>query len=112
MPTSTRANTPGSGITTFRPSSAGPLKIVGSDELTTINGLVDMVGEIAGIEVNRDHNLSAPKGVNGRNSDNTMIKRILGWEPSIPLRDGLAKTYAWIEQQYADRKAGRRTVQD
>jgi nucleoside-diphosphate-sugar epimerase len=54
----------------------------------------------------------APKGVAGRNSDNTMIKRILGWEPATPFRDGLAKTYAWIAQQYADRKAGRRTVHD
>ena len=48
----------------------------------------------------------------GRNSDNTMIQRILGWEPSTPFRDGLAKTYAWIEQQYKDRKAGKRTVRD
>ena len=46
----------------------------------------------------------------GRNSDNTMIQRMLDWEPSTPLRDGLAKTYAWIEQQYQDRKAGKRTV--
>ena len=51
-----------------------------------------------------------PQGVAGRNSDNTMIKQILGWEPKTPLREGLAKTYAWIAQQYADRQAGKRTV--
>ena len=46
----------------------------------------------------------------GRNSDNTLIQQVLGWEPGTPLREGLAKTYAWIEQQYADRKAGKRVV--
>jgi nucleoside-diphosphate-sugar epimerase len=50
--------------------------------------------------------------VAGRNSDNTMIQRILGWQPSTSFRDGLSKTYAWIEQQYKDRKAGKRTVRD
>ncbi|MCO6044960.1 NAD-dependent epimerase/dehydratase family protein [Aeoliella sp. ICT_H6.2] len=73
---------------------------LGSDELTTINGLVDMVGEIAGIEVQRDHNLNAPKGVNGRNSDNTLITKLLGWAPGIPLREGMAKTYEWIYGEY------------
>ena len=56
--------------------------------------------------------LKAPRGVAGRNSDNTFIKQMLNWEPTLPFRDGLAKTYAWIEQQYADRKAGKRTVRD
>jgi nucleoside-diphosphate-sugar epimerase len=56
--------------------------------------------------------LDAPKGVAGRNSDNTMIQRILKWEPRTPLREGLAKTYAWIEQQFHDRKVGKRTVRD
>jgi GDP-D-mannose 3',5'-epimerase len=73
---------------------------LGSDELTTINGLVDMVGEIAGVQIKREHNLSAPKGVNGRNSDNTLIQKLLGWAPSITLREGMAKTYDWIYDEY------------
>ena len=70
---------------------------LGSNELVTINQLVDIVEEIAGTKLTRKYNLKAPKGVNGRNSDNTKIKEYLGWEPSIRLRDGMAKTYAWIE---------------
>jgi nucleoside-diphosphate-sugar epimerase len=73
---------------------------LGSDELTTINGLVDIVEEIAGIQLERTHNLDAPKGVNGRNSDNTMIQDRLGWAPGIKLRDGMKLTYDWIEAQY------------
>lgn len=73
---------------------------LGSDELVTITGLTEMVAEIAGIEITRDHNLDAPKGVNGRNSDNTMIQDLLGWAPGIKLRDGMTKTYAWIHEQY------------
>ncbi len=72
---------------------------LGSSELVTINQLVDIIEDIAGVKLRRSYNLDAPKGVNGRNSDNTKIKQYLGWEPSIPLRDGLAKTYAWIESQ-------------
>ncbi len=75
-----------------------PLNL-GSSELVTINQLVDIAEEIAGIRLERKYNLSAPKGVNGRNSDNTLILQKLGWEPSIRLRDGLAKTYAWIESE-------------
>jgi GDP-D-mannose 3',5'-epimerase len=75
-----------------------PLNL-GSDELVTINQLVDIVEDIAGIKVKRNYNLSAPKGVNGRNSDNTLIQEKLGWAPSISLREGLAKTYAWIESE-------------
>src|SRR5437763_12937828 len=70
---------------------------VGSTELVTINQLVDIVEEIAGIKLKRSYKLDAPKGVNGRNSDNTMILQKLGWEPSIRLRDGMARTYEWIE---------------
>ncbi|MEX2288089.1 MAG: NAD-dependent epimerase/dehydratase family protein [Planctomycetaceae bacterium] len=77
---------------------------LGSNELVTINGLVDMVEDIAGIKLSRKYNLSAPKGVNGRNSDNTLIKKYLRWEPSIRLRDGMEKTYAWIYDQYLARK--------
>jgi GDP-D-mannose 3',5'-epimerase len=72
---------------------------LGSSELVSINGLVDIVESIAGIKLKRSYNLSAPKGVNGRNSDNTLIKKYLGWEPSVRLRDGLEKTYAWIYGQ-------------
>jgi GDP-D-mannose 3', 5'-epimerase len=69
---------------------------LGSDELVSINQLVDMVEDIAGITLKRTYNLSAPKGVNGRNSDNTLIKRYLGWAPSVRLREGMEKTYSWI----------------
>ena len=73
---------------------------LGSDELTTINGLAEIVAEIAGVQLTHKHNLSAPKGVNGRNSDNTKIMQYLGWAPSIRLRDGLARTFEWIEAEY------------
>ncbi|MDA8744688.1 NAD-dependent epimerase/dehydratase family protein [Rubripirellula amarantea] len=73
---------------------------LGSDELVTINGLVDIVEDIADIKLQRDYNLSAPKGVNGRNSDNTMIQRELGWAPGIRLRDGMQRTYDWIYEEY------------
>ena len=72
---------------------------LGSSELVTINQLVDIVEGIAGISLERKYQLDAPRGVNGRNSDNTLIKTYLGWEPSIRLRDGLAKTYEWIESE-------------
>jgi GDP-D-mannose 3', 5'-epimerase len=72
---------------------------LGSNEVVTINGLVDIVEDIAGIKLKRNYNLKAPKGVNGRNSDNTLIKRYLNWEPSIRLRDGLEETYKWIHDQ-------------
>lgn len=72
---------------------------LGSNEVVTINGLVDIVEDIAGIKLKRNYNLSAPKGVNGRNSDNTLIQKYLGWEPSIPLRTGMEKTYRWIYDQ-------------
>jgi GDP-L-fucose synthase len=72
---------------------------LGSSEMVTINGLVDIVEEIAGIRLRRRYDLDAPKGVRGRNSDNTMILERLGWEPSIELRDGLERTYRWIYDQ-------------
>lgn len=75
-----------------------PLNL-GSDELVTIDQLVSIVEEIAGIKLERKYNLGAPKGVNGRNSDNTKIKKLMGWEPSIRLKEGMAKTYQWIESQ-------------
>jgi nucleoside-diphosphate-sugar epimerase len=72
---------------------------LGSSELVTIDQLVDIVEEIAGIKLKRSYNLNAPKGVNGRNSDNTKIMEYLGWEPSIRLKDGMALTYQWIESE-------------
>jgi GDP-D-mannose 3',5'-epimerase len=75
-----------------------PLNL-GSNELVTINQLVDIAEDIAGVKLKRNYNLNAPRGVNGRNSDNTLILEKLNWEPSIKLREGLAKTYAWIENE-------------
>jgi GDP-D-mannose 3',5'-epimerase len=72
---------------------------LGSSELVTINQLVDIAEEIASVKLERKYNLNAPKGVNGRNSDNTKIMQYLGWEPSIRLKEGLAKTYEWIENE-------------
>ena len=77
---------------------------LGSSELVTIDQLVDIAEEIAGVTLKRIYDKHAPKGVNGRNSDNTMILGQLGWEPSIRLREGLEKTYRWIEEQIADQK--------
>jgi nucleoside-diphosphate-sugar epimerase len=79
---------------------------LGSNEMVTINGLVDIVEGIAGIKLKRSYNLKAPKGVNGRNSDNTLIKKYLGWEPGIKLRAGLEKTYRWIYDQMSQGKSG------
>jgi len=72
---------------------------IGSSEKVTINQLVDLAESIAGVTLKRNYKLDAPKGVNGRNSDNALIERIFGWEPSISLRTGLEKTYAWIYDQ-------------
>ena len=77
---------------------------LGSSELVTINGLVDIVEEIAAIKLKRSYNLNAPKGVNGRNSDNTLIRKHLGWEPCVRLRDGMEKTYQWIFDQMSRRR--------
>ncbi len=83
---------------------------LGSSEMVSVDQLVDMVEDIAGVKLRRRYNLAAPKGVAGRNSDNAMIRRILHWEPSTPLRDGLAKTYAWIYDQYRARDKASREV--
>jgi len=88
---------------------ATPINL-GSSQLISINDLVSLIAEIAGVKLERKYDLDAPRGVAGRNSDNTFIKQVLNWEPSTPLREGMEKTYAWIEQQYADRKAGKRTI--
>jgi len=88
---------------------AKPINL-GSSELVTVNQLVDIVEDIAGTKFHRTYDVTAPRGVAGRNSDNALIQSILRWEPRTPLREGMAKTYAWIEQQYSERKAGKRTV--
>jgi nucleoside-diphosphate-sugar epimerase len=89
-------------LTMMERGIAGPLN-VGSNEMVTINQLVDIVEDIAGVRLSRRYNLKAPKGVNGRNSDNTMIRKIMGWEPSTTLRDGMEKTYRWIYDEIAKR---------
>lgn len=80
-----------------RSDFAGPVNI-GSEEMVTINQLVDMVAAIAGKSLTKIH-IPGPQGVRGRNSDNRLINERLGWKPSASLRDGLERTYAWIEQQ-------------
>jgi nucleoside-diphosphate-sugar epimerase len=85
---------------------AEPLNL-GSSELVSINQLVDIVETIAGLKLKRSYNLSAPKGVNGRNSDNTLIQKVFGWEPSTKLRDGLERTYRWIYDQMAPQSSKR-----
>ena len=77
-----------------------PLNI-GSDQLVTINELVSIVENIAGVSLKRNYNLGAPKGVRGRNSDNTLIQQKIDWEPSISLEDGMEKTYSWVYDQVA-----------
>src|ERR687893_1159881 len=75
-----------------------PLNL-GTDELVTVNQLVDLVAEVAGKRITKRHDLSKPQGVRGRNSDNTRLRQVLDWEPRIPLREGLVSTYDWIESE-------------
>ena len=72
---------------------------LGSSEMVSINQLVDIVEEIADFKMVRKYDLGAPKGVRGRNSENTLIKKYLGWEPSIPLKKGMKKTFDWIKEE-------------
>ncbi|MDB4712083.1 NAD-dependent epimerase/dehydratase family protein [Verrucomicrobiales bacterium] len=72
---------------------------LGRSELVSINQLIDIISEIAGVEVEREHNLDAPQGVRGRSSDNSLILDKLKWEPEVNLKTGLVQTYAWIEEQ-------------
>lgn len=88
---------------------ATPINL-GTSELISINDLVTIAEKIGGVKLKRHYDMDAPQGVAGRNSDNTFIKKILKWEPSTPFKVGLKKTYDWIEKQYYDRKAGKRTV--
>jgi nucleoside-diphosphate-sugar epimerase len=82
----------------MRSGYADPLNL-GQDRVVSINQLVDMVAQIAGKRIVKRHNLGAPQGVRGRNSDNTRLRSVLGWEPGISLEDGLRRTYTWIEAQ-------------
>ena len=88
---------------------ATPINL-GTSHLISIRDLVSLAEKIGGVTLKRKYDLDMPKGVAGRNSDNTFIKKVLGWEPDTPLEDGLKKTYNWIQQQYEDRKAGKKTV--
>jgi len=81
-----------------------PLNL-GTDRLVTINQLIDLVCEVAGKTLEKQHDRSKPQGVRGRNSDNTLLESVLGWQPSITLEDGLKTTYKWIEAEL--RRAGR-----
>ena len=85
---------------------ARPINL-GTSELVSIDQLVSYIEEIAEVKLNRSYKLDAPRGVAGRNSDNTLIKKILGWEPSTPLKEGLKNTYSWIERQYHNQKSGK-----
>jgi len=75
-----------------------PLNI-GSDRLVTVNELIDLIARVAGKTIRKRHDLTKPQGVRGRNSDNTRLRQVLGWEPRVSLEDGIARTYAWIEAQ-------------
>jgi len=86
---------------------ATPINL-GSSELVSINDLLTKIEKIAGVKLKRHYDLDAPKGVAGRNSDNTFIKKVLEWEPNTLLDQGLAVTYRWIKEQYHKRKAGQR----
>jgi nucleoside-diphosphate-sugar epimerase len=83
---------------------------LGSSEMVSINELVDIVEDIAGYKLERNYDLDAPKGVRGRNSENTLIKKYLGWEPSIPLRTGMKKTFDWISEQLKSEKNGNKDI--
>ncbi len=89
---------------------ATPINL-GSSELVSINDLVSKVEKIAGVKLKREYDLTAPRGVAGRNSDNTFIKQVLKWEPNTTLDKGLAATYKWIEERYYARQKGKRVVE-
>ena len=89
---------------------ATPINL-GSSELVSVNELVTKVEAIAGVKLKREYDLDAPRGVAGRNSDNTFIQKVLKWEPNTPLDTGLRATYAWIQEQYHARKQGKRVVE-
>jgi len=77
---------------------------LGTDELVTVNQLVDMISRIAGKTLRKVHDLSKPQGVRGRNSDNALLRKVLGWEPSTSLETGLLPTYQWIAKELEKRQ--------
>ena len=83
---------------------------IGSSEMVSINQLVDIVEHIAGLKLKRNYKLDAPKGVNGRNSDNTLIQKTFGWEPNTKLRDGMERTYRWIYDEMVAHGGGAASV--
>lgn len=93
------------GIHRLMHSEHGEPLNLGTDELISVDGLVDLVSSIAGKTLKKNHDVSKPQGVRGRNSDNSRLRKVLGWEPSVPLRTGLEATYTWIESEL--RKTGR-----
>lgn len=99
------------GIDKLMASSYSEPLNLGRSELVSINQTLDIIEEIAGVKVKRKYKLDAPQGVRGRNSDNTLIKEVLGWEPGIDLKTGLSTTYWWIKEQYEKRKRGETVVQ-
>ncbi len=90
---------------------ATPINL-GSSELISVDHLVGLAEEIGAVKLNRKYDLTAPRGVAGRNSDNTFIKQVFDWEPSTPFKEGLTNTYRWIEGQFYARKSGERVVED
>jgi nucleoside-diphosphate-sugar epimerase len=93
------------GMLRLMASDFGGALNLGTDRLVTVDELIDIVSKIAGKKLVKRHDLSKPQGVRGRNSDNTLLNRVLGWQPTVSLEDGLKTTYRWIEGQL--KKAGR-----
>ena len=87
------------GLVRIMGSSCREALNLGNDRLISVDGLVDLICDIAGKRLTKIHDLSRPQGVRGRNSDNNRLREVLGWEPSISLEDGLSVTYSWIKQQ-------------
>lgn len=98
------------GILAIMYSNIGEPINLGSSEMVSINQLADMAEEIGGVKLNRSYDMTAPKGVRGRNSENTLIRQYLNWEPSIPLMDGLRQTYAWIREQMITARQSKKPV--
>ena len=99
-----------SGISRLMKSRHSDPLNLGRAELVSINGLLDIIETFAGITLKRNYDLTKPQGVRGRNSDNSLIQKTLGWAPEVDLSTGLEKTYRWIHEQYERRKRGERVV--
>jgi nucleoside-diphosphate-sugar epimerase len=88
---------------------SAPLNL-GTDELVTIDQLVDIVAGAAGKSIVKRHDLARPQGVRGRNSDNTRLRQVLGWEPQVSLRQGIRPTYEWIERRVLGEEVEARVI--